>query len=82
MEKTAVEIVLLLTAAGLIPAFIARSKGRGFLKWWIYGSLLPVVALPHALMLHLGEGSKKCPYCHRTSPMGAMYCRSCGFEFM
>lgn len=35
---------------GLIPAFIARDKGRDFGTWWIYGALLFVVALPHALL--------------------------------
>ena len=45
------EILVLAVLLGLIPAMVARSKGREFLLWWIYGSLLFIVALPHALLL-------------------------------
>lgn len=36
---------------GLIPAAIAANKGRSFLGWWIYGALVFIVALPHALLI-------------------------------
>lgn len=36
---------------GLIPAKIAQKKGRNFLHWWIYGSLLFIIAIIHSLML-------------------------------
>lgn len=56
---------------GLIPASIARQKGHAVVPWWIYGSLLFVIALPHAVLLRgvteKGEspqrGKKQCPYC-------------------
>jgi uncharacterized protein YgiM (DUF1202 family) len=35
----------------IIPAKIAESKGRSFGKWWIYGFLLWMIALPHALLI-------------------------------
>ncbi|RWU03137.1 hypothetical protein DWB63_13115 [Pseudodesulfovibrio sp. S3] len=44
---------VLLTAMliGLIPAFIARSKGRSMGAWWIYGTLLFIIALPHSIFM-------------------------------
>jgi len=36
---------------GLIPAGIAASKGHNFLLWWIFGSLVFIIALPSALGL-------------------------------
>lgn len=36
---------------GLLPAFIAWNKGQSFIWWWIYGALLFIVALPHALIM-------------------------------
>lgn len=41
----------LTTALGLLPATLARSKGRSFFLWWFYGASLLVVALPHAILL-------------------------------
>ena len=45
------EILVFLVLLGLIPAAIARSKGRSFFMWWVYGAALFVVALPHALIM-------------------------------
>ncbi len=73
---------------GLIPASIAQSKGRSFVGWWIYGALLLIVALPHALMLQTdlvavdrravqsGE-SRKCPHCAELVRRDAKICRYC-----
>jgi uncharacterized protein (TIGR03083 family) len=36
---------------GLIPALIAQATERRFLLRWRYGMVLPIVALPHALLL-------------------------------
>lgn len=51
-------LLLLAGALGLIPAYVARSKGHEFGLWWIYGTLLFIVALPHAMLLKpaAGEG--------------------------
>jgi len=46
-------LVTLVVAAVLafIPAFIARSKGRGFALWYLYGFLIWIVAFIHSLLL-------------------------------
>jgi hypothetical protein len=38
-------------ALGLIPAFIVQQKGYRFIPWWLYGSALFIVSLPHALFM-------------------------------
>ena len=44
-------LVVALVFLGLIPAFIARKKGRKFLDWWIFGIGLFPIALPMAILL-------------------------------
>lgn len=51
---------------GLIPAFIAKNKGRSFGLWYLYGFGLFIVALIHSLVME--------DY--------IMYCRKCGGEIM
>lgn len=36
---------------GLIPAFLAKKKGRNFYLWWLYGWLFFVIATIHALLM-------------------------------
>jgi RNA polymerase subunit RPABC4/transcription elongation factor Spt4 len=36
---------------GLIPAAIARRKGRSFVAWWIFGALAFIIALPAVLLV-------------------------------
>ena len=43
--------LLTLVLIALIPAAIAKSKGRSFIAWWIYGVLLWIVAVVHAILL-------------------------------
>jgi hypothetical protein len=43
--------LLVLLLIGLIAGLIAASKQHSFLIWWAYGTVLPIVAIPHALML-------------------------------
>ncbi len=41
---------LIAVVVGLIPAAIARNKGRNFIEWWFIGLLFPI-AIPAALLL-------------------------------
>ena len=45
-----VSYLIMAIVGGLIPAAIARRKGRELWRWWVYGAFLPIVALPHALL--------------------------------
>jgi|SRR5215510_4896787 len=82
------EIFMVAILLGLIPAAIARSKGRSFGLWWLYGFLIFIVALPHALLLRpnmqgLDEqakstGLRKCPSCAEFVRPDAVVCKHCG----
>ena len=69
---------LLLFAA--IPAFVAISKGRGFILWYIYGFFLFPFALIHAIVIKPNEnaaGMKKCLSCASVIPKEATVCPFC-----
>jgi hypothetical protein len=36
---------------GLLPAARAYYKGRNFFAWWLYGTLIWIIAMPHAILL-------------------------------
>lgn len=46
-----IECLLVAALLGLIPAAIAKKKGKSFGLWWLYGWLLFIVAIIHALLL-------------------------------
>jgi cytochrome c-type biogenesis protein len=43
--------LITLVILGLIPAYIARSKGRNFVDWWFFGAILFIIALPASLII-------------------------------
>jgi len=79
-----IRIWALASVLGLIPAMIAYRKGRNFGLWWIYGSMLFIVALFHALLIR-PERKRGAPIAKTTSephvrslPEGIKHCRFCG----
>ena len=61
-------ILLALAAAallGLVPATIARRKGRSFGWWWIFGALTWIVAMVAVLLV---SDTRTAPSSSRSSP--------------
>lgn len=41
--------LLVACCLGILPANIAKRKGKDFTTWWVYGTLLWIVAIFHAI---------------------------------
>ena len=61
---------------GLIPAFIAKNKGRSFWLWYLFGVALFIVALPCALLCKDHSGMQ-CPACKEWIKEDAAICKHC-----
>lgn len=80
-------VIIIAVSLGIMPAFVAMQKGRSFFKWWVYGTLAFVVAMPHALLLGGGvrlvrSGTKSCGFCRMKVSISASHCPRCGHEFI
>jgi hypothetical protein len=97
MEQSAapaVNYILILICAvvlGLIPALIARRKGRNFWLWWLFGTMFFLVALVFVLVVEpkkrkiekrqLTTGEvRRCPYCAEIINIEAIVCVHCNRE--
>lgn len=74
LGMTILVIVFVAGILGLIPALIARQKGRNFVDWWFFGAALIFIALPVALLIKPREitqaGDKPFSSEEREAPLG------------
>jgi hypothetical protein len=87
-EVMSMEVFILPILLGLIPAYIAKRKGRSFGLWWLYGAAVLIIAIPHSLLIKTdpdaiekrlsAEGMKKCPHCGESIEQDSSICRFCG----
>jgi hypothetical protein len=74
------DALFVLALFGIIPALMAQIKGRRTFRWWLFGFVLPIVAIP-TIFLAEDLSGKKCSQCAERIRRGAVRCRYCGYEY-
>jgi hypothetical protein len=80
--------IVLAIMFGLITALIARSKGRSFIGWWLFGTLSSPISFFYALVMapkkHSGrrkggpfEEQRRCPHCGEAIKPDLEVCPQC-----
>jgi membrane protein implicated in regulation of membrane protease activity len=83
---------LVLLFLSLIPAAIARQKGYSFWRWWVFGILFFIIALPWAILMKknyrgledqaIESGEyRRCRECGEIVRANAKRCKHCGAQY-
>lgn len=78
------ELIIIALLLGMIPAYIASAKGKNFLLWWLYGTVLFAFAIIHAIAAKPAEknlihyGMRYCPHCQKPIRIDSTSCNYCG----
>jgi len=66
---------------GVITGAVAQHKGESFFGWWLFGTLLFIIALPMVLIMPRNERElakrKNCPYCGKVVKLSDVSCPGC-----
>ncbi len=60
-DETLVKLLLVLMVIALLPAAIAKAKGRSFIAWWVLGVLFFIIVFPVSVFMKSAKRSKAGP---------------------
>lgn len=89
--QSPIGVLVFAALLGLLPAAIAWRKGHSFWLFWLYGTVVFIVAFPHAIIMRRDTRSleerqiasgdyRRCPHCAEVIRQEASACRFCGRE--